>query len=211
MKGLIASVLGVVAAGLVAWAAPTQVGGEKGPVLLHPGDKAPDFKLKDTEGKEHQLAKYLADGNIVVLEWFNPDCPFSRKHHVANQTMTETFRKYKGKKVIWLAINSGAPGKQGAGLDRNIKARKDYKIEYPVLLDETGKVGRAYQAKRTPHMFVIAPDQTLLYMGAIDNSPSPRKLGDVNYVDDALAQYLAGKTIKHAETKAYGCSIKYAN
>ena len=89
-----------------------------------PGDVAPSFTLKDTNGVEHTLAQYLADGKIVVLEWFNPDCPFIVKHHQLNRTMNETFMTLQHKGMVWLAINSGAPGKQGAGLERNNRSHR---------------------------------------------------------------------------------------
>jgi peroxiredoxin len=130
-----------------------------------PGDVAPSFTLKDTNGVEHTLAQYLADGKIVVLEWFNPDCPFIVKHHQLNRTMNETFMTLQHKGMVWLAINSGAPGKQGAGLERNKKAHTDYEMLFPILLDESGTVGRAYGAKTTPHMFVIGKDGKVAYSG----------------------------------------------
>ncbi len=176
---------------------------------LAPGDEAPGFTLNDTEGNEHSLQAYLDEGFTVVLEWFNPDCPFIKKHHANHQTMNETFAAVEEKGVVWLAINSNAPGKQGHGLDRNAKAVKEYKIPFPLLIDEAGEVGRAYGAKTTPHMFIITPDGTIAYNGAIDDNRSADKLGDTNYVAVALATLAEGKTIKTAETPPYGCSVKY--
>lgn len=175
---------------------------------LKAGDKAPEVVLKDTEGKEHKLSEYTKQGKIVVLEWFNPECPFVKKHHVANKTMANTYAAFKDKNVVWLAINSGAPGKQGAGLEVNKQARNDYKIEYPVLLDETGKTGREYGAKTTPHMYVINKEGIVAYMGAIDSDRSPSKVGD-NYVEKALNAVIAGETVSPASTDAYGCNVKY--
>ena len=123
--------------------------------------------------------------------------------------MNETFAAVEEKGVVWLAINSNAPGKQGHGLDRNAKAVKEYKIPFPLLIDEAGEVGRAYGAKTTPHMFIITPDGTIAYNGAIDDNRSADKLGDTNYVAVALATLAEGKTIKTAETPPYGCSVKY--
>lgn len=175
-----------------------------------PGATAPDFTLTDTDGKEHSLAKYLKDGKIVVIEWFNPDCPFVKKHHDDNKTMNDLHKKYSDKGVVFLAINSGAPGKQGAGKERNAKARVDSAIPYPVLLDEKGVTGKAYGAKHTPDMFIITPDGTVAYMGAIDDDPTT-KIGKVNYVAKALDEILAKKPVTTRETKGYGCSVKYAN
>ncbi|MFN0151170.1 MAG: thioredoxin family protein [bacterium] len=176
------------------------------------GAKAPDFTLTDTDGKQHKLSDYTNAGKLVVIEWFNPDCPFIKKHHVKNNSMMELYtEQQKMKNVVWLAINSGAPGKQGAGLERNKAAKAEYKIEYPVLIDENGAVGKMYGAKTTPHMFVIAPDGNLIYKGAFDSDKSPEKVGDVVYVRTAVEQFAKGGKIEPAETASYGCSVKYAN
>ena len=178
---------------------------------LAPGDAAPDFTLTDTAGREHHLQGYLDAGQTVVLEWFNPDCPFIQKHHKHHQTMNETFAAVKDQGVVWLAINSGAEGKQGAGLERNRKAVEEYAMPFPVLLDADGAVGKAYGARTTPHMFVIAADGTVAYAGAIDDNRSAQDLGQTNHVAQALAAVLAGKPVATAETKPYGCSVKYAD
>jgi peroxiredoxin len=175
------------------------------------GEPVPDFTLTDTEGEEHRLADYLAAGNTVVLEWFNPDCPFIKKHHERFRTMNDLYEQVKEEGVVWLAINSSAPGREGHGLKRNRRARKDYAMEYPVLIDEKGKVGRNYGAKTTPHMFVIAPDGKLAYQGAIDDDRSTTKRGGTNYVAAALASLQAGDGAASAETRPYGCSVKYSD
>ena len=178
---------------------------------LAPGDQAPDFTLTDTEGAEFTLQTYLDDGKTVVLEWFNPDCPFIRKHHLNHKTMNETFAAVKDQGVVWLAINSSAKGKEGHGLKRNQKAVKEYEIPFPLLIDESGEVGRAYGAKTTPHMFIINPDGTVAYNGAIDDDRSAAKLGKTNYVAIALKALREGKKIETTETPAYGCSVKYGH
>ena len=170
------------------------------------GQPAPSFQLTDTDGKTHKLADYK--GKIVVLEWFNPGCPVVKMHHEKNTTMKDTQAKFKDKNVVWLAINSGAEGQQGYGQEANAEAKKDWSLAYPILLDETGTTGRAYGAKTTPHMFIINEQGTLVYAGAIDNG-SGGKVGDVNYVEDALTQVLAKETVSPAETKSYGCPVKY--
>ena len=174
-----------------------------------PGDAAPDFTLQDTAGKAHRLQDYLDAGKTVVLEWFNPDCPFIKKHHLTAHTMNDSYAKVKDHDVVWLAINSGAPGKQGAGLERNLKAVDEFEIPFPVLLDESGAVGRAYGAKTTPHMFVISSQGLVAYNGAIDDNPSPTTLGETNYVLEALHAVLSDVPVKTASTKPYGCSVKY--
>jgi peroxiredoxin len=175
------------------------------------GAEAPDFTLKDTEGKTVKLSDHK--DKLVVLEWFNPDCPFVRNSHTKG-SLVDTAKKYTAKGVVWLAVNSGAPGKQGAGAERNREARKQYNLDHPVLLDEGGDVGRTYGATNTPHMFVIDKGK-LVYRGAIDNSPdgekgSPEGGKLVNYVDAAIEAVGAGRPVATAETKAYGCAVKYA-
>ena len=208
VKGMIAGV-GALALGAVAIAA--QPGMSEEIKAAKVGEKAPNFTLTDLDGKNHELAKLLAqeDTQAVVLEWFNPGCPFVVKHHQINPTTATLARDYKKRGVKWIAINSGAPGKQGHGIETNKAHAEKWKIQYPILMDESGKVGRMYGAKTTPHMYVIGKDGTLVYAGAIDNNRSPRTVGDVNYVKNALDQHLAGETIAVNSTRPYGCSVKY--
>lgn len=181
----------------------------KGAMKAEVGDKAPDFTLTDLEGKQHTLSDYTEDGKIVVLEWFNADCPYVVKHHQRFDTMKSLSSKYADKGVVWIAVNSGRKGHPTTGVERNMKAAEGWSIDYPILLDETGKVGKMYEAKTTPHMYIIDAEGTLRYAGAIDNNRSPSTLGDVNYVDQALSQILAGETVTNSETRPYGCSVKY--
>jgi peroxiredoxin len=179
------------------------------------GEQAPSFMLKDTEGKTHVLSDYLADGKIVVLEWFNPMCPFVVKHHEAQDTMAALAKKYDDE-VVWLAVNSGHEGHPTYAMNpRVMKATEKWDLSYPVLVDETGKVGKMYGAKTTPHMFIIDSEGVLRYAGGIDNHRAAQapKSGDevTNYVDAALQQIIAGETVTVSEAKAYGCSVKYAN
>lgn len=176
-------------------------------VLAEGATLAADFTLTDTAGNEHTLSDYLADGKTVVLEWFNPDCPVSRRYHSPTRSMAATYEALKTDDLVWLAINSGAPGKQGHGQERNAQAVADWQIPYPVLLDESGEVGKAYRAKTTPHMYVITPNQALIYQGAIDDSNSGGQ--GVNYVQAALTARRAGLPVAFAKTEAFGCSVKY--
>ena len=177
------------------------------------GKPAPDFKLKDLAGKEVSLASFK--GKVVVLEWFNPGCPFVKKSHSVG-SLVDTAKRHTKSGVVWLAINSGAPGKQGAEPAANTEAAKTWSMEHPILRDESGTVGKAYGATNTPHMFVIDKKGVLVYAGAIDTSPDGEgksaeggKL--VNHVDEALADVAAGKPVRTPSTKAYGCSVKYGS
>ena len=176
------------------------------------GKPAPDFELKDLEGHPVRLSQFR--GKRVVLEWFNPECPFVRASHTKG-SLKGLADKYTDQGTVWLAINSGAPGKQGYGIETNVAGTRRYGLKHPVLIDEKGDVGRAYDAKHTPHMYVIDEKGVLVYRGAIDNSPdgegeSPKGGTLVNYVESALADLSVGRPVKTAETEAYGCSVKYA-
>ena len=178
------------------------------------GNKAPDFKLRDTEGSTHQLSQY--EGKVVVLEWFNPGCPFVKYVH-NNAIMNKKYETIIQEKtnednsVVWLAVNSSAVGKQGAGLKVNEQAREKWGLKYPVLLDETGEVGKQYNAMTTPQMYVINRKGVLVYAGALDNAPMGKASGkEEAYFDDALKAVLKGEAVQVAQTKPYGCSVKYA-
>lgn len=172
-----------------------------------PGDPAPTFTLTDTEGKTYSLDSHA--GKVVVLEWFNPTCPFVMKQHQVNKTMNDLAKTYSAKGVVFYAINSGAKDKEGSGAEVNAKAKKDWGIDYPILLDESGSTGKAYGAKNTPVMVVIGTDGKIAYWGAIDDDSSAKTPGKTNYVAKALDEVLAGKAVTTAETKPYGCAVKY--
>lgn len=177
------------------------------------GKPAPDFTLKDTDGKTVSLASFK--GKTVVLEWFNPECPYVKASH-GKGSLVDTAKRQQKKGIVWLSINSGAPGKQGAGAEKSKAGAKSFNMDNPVLLDEAGTVGKAYGATNTPHLFVIDGRGNVVYRGAIDNSPdgegqSPSGGKLVNYVEAALEDLAANRAVKTPDTKAYGCSVKYAN
>jgi peroxiredoxin len=175
------------------------------------GSAAPDFSAPDSKGKTQTLAQYK--GKFVVLEWFNPECPFVKKHY-GSGNMQKLQEEYTGKGVVWLSVDSSAPGTEGnLSADQADKIVTGWKAHQTALvLDPDGKVGRAYGAKNTPHMFVINPEGKVVYEGAIDSKRTPNP-GDIpsstNYVKQALDEALAGKAVTTADTKPYGCSVKY--
>jgi peroxiredoxin len=175
------------------------------------GSAAPDFSLTDAKGQTHSLSQYK--GKYVVLEWFNPECPFVKKHY-GSDNMQKLQKEYTGKGVVWLTIDSNAPGTQGnLTPEQAQKVATSWKTQQTaLLLDPDGKVGRAYGAKNTPNMVIIDPEGKIAYEGAIDSkaTPNPADIpSSTNYVKAALDQSLAGKSISTRQTKPYGCSVKY--
>ena len=175
------------------------------------GSDAPAFTLKDTSGKAHSLSDFK--GKFVVLEWFNEGCPFVKKHYTSGN-MQKLQKEYAGKDVVWLSINSSAQGEQGHVTPESApKTITDWKMDSTkILLDHDGKVGKMYDAKTTPHMFVINKEGKVIYQGAID-SKATANTADVdtaeNYVKVALDNSMAGKPVATTSTKPYGCSVKY--
>lgn len=183
------------------------------PALAAPkiGAAAPHFTTVDTNGKTHNLADYK--GKTVVLEWHNVDCPFVKKHYNSGN-MQALQKAATADGVAWLTVNSSAEGLQGhltpQAANQLLAAQKAAPTAY--LLDTDGTVGRLYEAKTTPHMYVIDPKGTLVYMGAIDDKPTanPEDIKTANnYVTAALASLKANKPVENAATKPYGCAVKY--
>lgn len=175
------------------------------------GRPAPDFSLTGTDGKNWKLSEQK--GKTVVLEWFNESCPFVQKHY-ASGNMQKLQKEYTGKGVVWITVLSSAPGKQGyAKADQLGKDLARLKAGSTVgLVDPTGVAGKAFEAKTTPHLFVINKEGNLAYDGAIDDNSSsdPKTIeGAKNYVRLALDSLLKGEPVKEATTKPYGCSVKY--
>ncbi len=177
------------------------------------GQKAPDFTLKDTAGKTVSLADFK--GKHVVLEWVNPGCPYVRKHY-SGGNMQSTQKDASGKGVVWLAINSTETEHpdylKPAALQAWMGEQKASATH--TLMDESGKIGQQYAARTTPHMYIINPQGTLVYAGGIDSIPSANPAdikAATNYVKVSLAEVQAGRPISNAQTRPYGCSVKYKN
>jgi hypothetical protein len=175
------------------------------------GAPAPAFAGTDTKGLERTLAGY--SGKIVVLEWTNHECPYTAKHY-ATGNMQALQGAATGAGTIWLTVVSSRPGEQGyvdaAAADRLTASR--HAKPTAVLLDPSGRLGHLYDARTTPHMFVIDGAGTLVYMGAIDDKPTASHAsvrGARNYVREALDALAAGRPIAVASTRPYGCSVKY--
>lgn len=176
-----------------------------------PGKPAPNFELKDATGKTRTLAD--AKGKWLVLEWFNKDCPYVKKHYDSNN-MQSLQKTYTDKKVVWYTVVSSAKGKQGnqSPADALKTATEKKSAATAVLLDEEGTMGKAYGAKTTPHMFVIDPAGSVVYAGGIDDNDSSDEsviASSKNYVIAALDSGMNGKKIEVASARPYGCSIKY--
>ena len=195
---LIASAFALAAAGALAAAAV--------------GQAAPAFSAVNTAGKTVALADFK--GKHVVLEWVNPGCPFVVKHYDSSN-MQSTQKEAAAKGVVWLVINSTAPEAKDflapAAMSKWMQGHQA--AATATLMDADGKVGKAYGARTTPHMYIINPAGMLVYAGAIDSKPSSNPAdipSAINHVKAALAETLAGKPVSVATTKPYGCSVKYA-
>lgn len=177
------------------------------------GKAAPDFKLMGHDGKAYQLSDFK--GKTVVLEWVNEGCPFVKKHYDKSGNMPALQKRYTGEDVVWLSICSSGKGKQGywkAPAEAASWKESHQGAQNAVLLDPDGAVGRLYGAKTTPAMYIIDKEGKLAYQGAIDSIASFDE-ADIpkatNYVSQALAELAAGKAVSQAQTKSYGCSVKY--
>lgn len=175
------------------------------------GKPAPDFVGHGSDGKDYHLADYK--GKFVVLEWYNKDCPFIHKHYDSGnmQKLQET---YGNKGVAWFEVASNAPGKEGSMTIPEAQANraKSGTKSLATLVDSDGKIASVYEAKTTPHMFVIDPKGILIYKGAIDDHNSADSAdipASKNYVASALDEAMAGKPVAIASTHPYGCSVKY--
>ncbi len=201
----------LIGAGALAGVATLATAGGPAHAAATVGQPAPGFTATTTSGGSVNLADHR--GKIVVLEWTNHECPYVRKHYESGN-MQALQREATGKDVVWLTIISSAPGEQGhvnaAQADDLTRTRQA--APTAVLLDPRGTVGRLYDAKVTPHMYVIDPRGVLLYAGAIDDKPTTRR-ADVptahNYVRVALQAVMAGQPVKSPVTRAYGCTVKY--
>jgi len=175
------------------------------------GAPAPDFSLIDSNGKTQTLSQYR--GKMVVLEWNNPGCPFVHKHY-ASGNIPKQQAAAMADGVVWLTINSGAPGKQGYldGAGAKAFVAQYHASPSAYLFDGDGKVGHLYGAKTTPHMYVIDGGGTLRYMGGIDSIASTDEddlAKATQFVPQALAELKSGKPVSIATSTPYGCGVKY--
>ena len=174
-------------------------------------EQAPNFKLVDSNGKEHSLSDFK--DKIIVLEWINYDCPFVKKHY-DSKNMQSLQEKYTKEGIIWLTICSSVESKQGNFSNDEINSRsKKHNAKFTAyLVDADGKVGKTYGAKTTPHMYIIDKTGKLVYAGGIDDKAST-DISDIksakNFVVSALDELLAGKNVSVQGSKPYGCSVKY--
>lgn len=176
------------------------------------GEPAPDFSVVDTQGNTHALSDFT--GQKVILEWTNHDCPFVRKHYGAGNMQKQQRVAREQHDVVWLTVISSKPGAQGHVSPEQADELTGSRNAYPnaVLLDESGEMGRAYDARVTPHMYIIDEEGILRYMGGIDSNPSadPDDIPDATqYVMVALDELAAGEAISQATTRPYGCTVKY--
>jgi peroxiredoxin len=180
---------------------------------VFPGRPAPDFTLTDVSGKRVQLTDFR--GKYVVLEWNNPSCPFVQKHYDSGN-MQSLQKRFTAANVAWLTINSTAMSHREFRKPEELAAWMKERQGAPtaLMLDPDGKVGHAYDARATPHMYVIDPKGTLIYAGAIDDKRSSNPADvktSTNYVVAALEAAMAGRVVGIGHTTAYGCTVKYSD
>lgn len=177
------------------------------------GKMAPEFSLSGHDGKTYKLSDFK--GKHVVLEWYNKDCPYVRKHY-DGKNMQALQKQFGSKGVVWFSVISSAPGKQGHLTAAQAKAQLAQEKASPkaILLDPTGKVGKLYNAKTTPHMYIVNPKGQLVFQGGIDDQPSASQ-GSLKTAKplfaNALTAVLSGKSPQVAQVKPYGCSVKYGS
>jgi len=176
------------------------------------GSTVSDMTVTDSNGKTHNLSDFK--GKNVVLEWTNDGCPYVQKHYATQNMQNLQKSSTADGDTVWLSVVSSAPGKQGYvdGSGANALVAKYDAAPSAVVLDPEGTMGKAFNARTTPHMYVINADQTLVYQGAIDDNSSAKHStveGAKNYVSAALADIEAGRPVATAETAPYGCSVKY--
>jgi peroxiredoxin len=177
------------------------------------GEPAPEFTGTDSQGRTQMLSAYR--GKYVVLEWTNNGCPFTRKHYESGN-MQALQKQWTGKGVVWLTVISSAPGEQGymTAAQENQYISKEHAAPTAAVLDPKGSIGHEYDAKTTPHMFVVDPAGKVIYEGAIDDHATTDTSdikGSKNFVSDALSEAMAGRQVTTSFTRPYGCSVKYAD
>lgn len=175
------------------------------------GEQAPDFEVMDANGNMRSLSEF--EGQYVILEWLNHGCPYIRKHYDGNN-MQQLQEKYTDQGVVWLSVISSAPGEQGYMEPEEARQSIEEYDASPtaILLDPEGEMGRAYDARVTPHMFIIDPSGTVRYNGAIDDKPTPRASSletAHNYIDAAMNSLMNGEEVEVKSNTPYGCNVKY--
>lgn len=179
------------------------------------GAPAPAFTAVDTRGAPHSLEAYR--GRWVVLEWFNHECPYSKKHYKSvdgRPGNTQAMQRDYASRVVWLSVVSSAPGRQGftTAAEADELTREKGAAPAAVIRDTAGTLGRLYGARNTPQYAIVDPEGVLRYAGAVDSRPSS-SVKDIaeatNYVRAALDAGLAGNAIAVAQTQPYGCDVKY--
>jgi peroxiredoxin len=178
--------------------------------LARIGQAVPDFDLSTTNDTRVRLSDYL--GKTVVLEWLNPDCPFTRHAHTLG-ILKDYPKELRAQGIVWLGINSASNQKLGGSLESTRASIEEWELEFPVLIDDSGNVGRQFDATTTPEVFLIDSQGVLRYVGAVDNMPFGKVRGGAegqNYLTRALDQLKAGEPVSPDHQQSYGCRVKYA-
>jgi len=178
------------------------------------GEPAPDFELTDINGAAVRLSELTAQGKIVVLEWFSPACPMCITYYSAPlgpdgkaggpAPMQALHAAIDGEDLVWLCINSAAPGQPGSDPEENRKAVAELGIHFPLLLDPTGRVGIAYGARRTPTIAVVDAKGRIAYRGCADDGGHDAPGSGSSFVGAAVTAARAGRLPMVLESQAFG-------
>ncbi len=175
------------------------------------GRQAPRFQAKTLTGETVNLN--AQPGKIVVLEWINFGCPYSRYHYKTKKTMIELAKRYASQDVVWVAVNS-THTVTADDYQAFLKSTGLDSLPYPVVDDRTGKIGRAYGAKVTPQIVIVDKAGKIAYSGSVDNAPQGKTRSEgaktIHYVDRALSELASGRPVTTLETELMGCTVKYA-
>lgn len=158
-----------------------------------------DFKLPDTDGKDHSL-KSLAGSKGAVMIFIATKCPVSNAY---NERMEKLAQEYKAKGINFIGINSNNTEPVA-----EVKSHATEKgLTFTILKDDGNKIADRLGATRTPEAYVLDASMRLVYHGRIDNS---QKVEGITSEDlrDALNEMLAGKAVTKTGGAAFGCSIK---
>ena len=171
-----------------------------------------DIKFINSEGKKVELSQIDSE---IIFEWANLECPYVKRHYGSNNMQT-TQEFAKSKNVMWITVISSANGKQGYIPPKDAMNTFASFGSFPdhVLIDENGDLGKQFNAKTTPHIFIADKNKNIVYQGAIDDAGGSKfwttDLNEsTNFVRTVISDIKSKKPVSVSKTRPYGCSVKY--